>query len=322
VEDFTMPPRIKIRGIYSTALTRLFLDQGYAIADPSAAICERFGIRANQWTPHITILAKKDLQGIELAGEPEMLTATLNILQGSLPDAAMLYLDCTDTFDNLLNAVIEFPAASKQRLDEIRSTVCPTLQKHHRFRIIDEQRLEDLERVLEKHPERQSALELQSFREMILFPLEKGGVFKLQHIRPAGKPMRPREGLISKIEESSIQFKRTFSAGRYDGLDLPIERGDYGVTEITEGDWFIKHSYFSREQNLKGEYYNINTPVELYPYGARYLDLEIDVVKRAGEQPLLIDREKLFMLLNEGRIGRALQTKALEVAEELMRSLR
>jgi predicted RNA-binding protein associated with RNAse of E/G family len=58
--------------------------------------------------------------------------------------------------------------------------------------------------------------------------------------------------------------------------------------------------------------------VELYPYGARYLDLEVDVVHRAGEEPFLIDREKLAMVCRSGCISEELGKKALAVAEGLL----
>lgn len=132
--------------------------------------------------------------------------------------------------------------------------------------------------------------------------------------------MRPREGVIANTDSKGFVFRRSFSKGRYDGLDLPIQEGDYGVTEIREGAWTIKHSYFTKDNRLIGEYYNINSPVELYPYGARYLDLEVDVVCRAGENPFLMDREKLALLTRSGCISTDLETKALAVAEELLRT--
>jgi len=317
-----MPLRVKIRGSYSTAITRLLLDHNYPVVDPSSKLCERFGLAADKAPADVEIRDKHDRQGIELVGEPERVTQFLTFLQEHLTDVVLLQLEPLEQPENLVKAIIEFPADSKQALDQARSNVCSTLARHHRLRVINSHKLDVFEDSLAKHPEKRGLLEQQSFREMIMLPLEKVGVFKLEHIRAAGRRIRPREGIIVDAGEHHVIFKRSFSAGRYDGLDLPIEKGDYGLTEIQEGAWSVRHSYFSKGKTLKGEYYNINTAVELYPYGARYLDLEVDIVRRAGEQPIMIDREKLAILVHEGRISKTLETKAMEAAEELMKSLR
>jgi hypothetical protein len=144
---------------------------------------------------------------------------------------------------------------------------------------------------------------------------------RLEHIRPSGKPIRPREGILQSVAENRIVFKRIFSKGRYDGLDLPIRKGDYCLTEIREGEWYVKHAYFSKEHLRIGEYININTPTEVYPYGARYVDLEVDVIRRTGEIAFATDREKLELLARAGCIGKDLQSRALIVAEQMLRSL-
>jgi len=81
----------------------------------------------------------------------------------------------------------------------------------------------------------------------------------------------------------------------------------------------------SRESYSGGKltiyYFNINTPTELYPFGARYVDLEVDVIRRAGEKAFEIDREKLLMLARKGCIGQGLQERAVQVAEDILRSL-
>ena len=133
--------------------------------------------------------------------------------------------------------------------------------------------------------------------------------------------MRPREGILVSADARGFMFRRAFSKGHYDGLDVPIQEGDYGLTEVKEGAWHIKHSYYTREHKLIGDYFNINTPVELYPYGARYLDLEADVVCRTGEKPFLIDREKLALLCRNGCISSDLEKKAAAVAEDLLQTL-
>ena len=175
---------------------------------------------------------------------------------------------------------------------------------------------------MEKQPHLKEELDSSLFQEVILTPLSKAGVVRLEHIKISGKPVRPREGILLESKGGRFLVKRSFFSGRYDGLGQMIEEGDYGITEVQEGAWYIKHAYYSKDGRPKGEYYNINTPVELFPYGARYLDLEVDVVRQVGGEPFIVDREDLALLARDGMIGAKLEKKAVEVAESLMEKLR
>jgi hypothetical protein len=316
-----MSTSIKIRSIYATALTKLMLDSGYYVADPSTKIRKLFGLEETDSSYEILILDRPDFQGVHLTGPPERLTQCLTFLQERLLDATLLQFVAAEEETGLVKASLEFPGLSKQILDQIRLNVMPTLTKHHRFRIIASKALERAEHTLLRNPERRQSLEDELFRDEILIPLQSAGLARLEHIRPSGRPMRPREGTVINVDVHGLTFRRSFSKGRYDGLDVPIQEGDYGLSEIQEGAWYVKHSYYTREHRLIGEYFNVNTPVELYPYGARYLDLEVDVVYRTGEKPFLIDREKLALLCRNGGISGELERKALAVAEDLLYTL-
>jgi predicted RNA-binding protein associated with RNAse of E/G family len=76
---------------------------------------------------------------------------------------------------------------------------------------------------------------------------------------------------------------------------------------------------FQTDGRLIGEYFNVNTPVEVYPYGARYLDLEVDVVRRTGEEPRVLDEEKLAYQTKQGSVSPSLARKAMQVVDEIMR---
>ncbi|NWF56478.1 MAG: DUF402 domain-containing protein [Syntrophaceae bacterium] len=327
-----MNKAIKIRGIYTTAFTRLFLDSDYRIAEPSPEIRQRFKLSPTARAADILLKDREDRQGVDILGEPEGISTLLKIIQENLIDATLMNIrpldaEETETLEELrpsgelARAWLELGGASKGKLDDLRSTVIPTLARHHRLRIVQAALLEKAEKRLEERPELKKKLEKEVFQEAILFPLSKAAGIRLEHLKVRDKPVRPREGVIWEAKETRVLIKRSFSRGRYDGLDLPIEEGDYGLTEVQEGAWAVKHRYFSKDGKLKGEYFNINTPVELYPHGARYIDLEIDVVRRAGESPVIVDREDLALLVKEGKISRKMEQKAMETAEQLLKRI-
>jgi hypothetical protein len=323
-----MAAAIKIRGIYTTAFTRLLLDSGCRIADPSPEIRQRFKLGPIPKAPDILIKDRDDHQGVDIIGEADRISRLLKSIQETLLDAVLMrfeplgegqaeLIDELQASRELSHARLELGGASKEKLDQLRSSVVPTLTRHHRLRILCPATLERAEKKLAERPELKTKLAKKVFQEAILLPLSKAEGVRLEHLKIREKPIRPREGIFWEAKGTRVLIKRSFSRGRYDGLDLPIEGGDYGLTEVQEGAWRVKHSYFSKDGKLKGEYYNINTPVELYSYGARYIDLEIDVVRRAGKPPFIVDREDLALLVKEGKISRQLEKKAMEEAEEI-----
>ncbi|MDR3553188.1 MAG: DUF402 domain-containing protein [Syntrophobacteraceae bacterium] len=317
-----MSPRIKIRGIYSTALTKLALDSGFQVVQPSEKMRERFCEELPDQLPYeILVRDRDDLQGIEARGEADHVCKLLVRLQELLLDAVIVSILPSDDSEPLVVANLELPGGAKEKLDAFRSAVVPTLRNHHRLKIIAPEQLEAAEAEFYRRPDDRCALENMLFRKAILGPLVEGGQVRLEHIRPSGRPMRPRLGVLQSATPKRVVFRREFSTGRYDGLDLPIQQGDYCLTEIREGDWCVKHSYYSKQNLGIGDYYNINTPTELYPYGARYVDLELDVIQRAAESAFAIDREKFEMLVRKGCIGKDLENKVLVTSEQLLRRL-
>src|SRR5690242_4819098 len=147
-----MPPRIKIRGIYSTGLTKLALDSGFEIIDPSLKVKERFELKFPNGSYDIMIQDREDLQGIELKGEADQLSPVLTKLQQVLLDAILVGFRPTDENEPVVIASLELPGASKERLDELRASVVPTLKNHHRLKLINAQMLESAEIELLKDP--------------------------------------------------------------------------------------------------------------------------------------------------------------------------
>ena len=313
---------VKIRGVYATALTRILVDGGCLVTDPSREICDRFPALPRGAEHDVLIQDRDDRQGIQLAGPPEHLWRVIRLLRDSLLDPVLVGFGASASRDGFCLACLELPGKAKERLDRIRSRVLPTLSGHHRFRALDSKSLQRLEAGLGNGSPSRESLEVEAYEAMILHPLSRARQVILEHVKPCGKPIPPRAGHLLSLGRDHFVMKRVFRCnGRYDGLDVPMESGDYGITEAHEGRGYVRHAYYSREGRLKGEYYNLNTAVELYPYGGRYVDLELDVVRRAGEKPFLTDEEKFSMLARDGIIGTALETEVKETARFLMETL-
>ena len=78
--------KAKVRGIYTTALTKLLLENGFEVVQPSQAIKSRFGISDNNEPPDLKIKDKHDLQGVVALGKKEAVQAFKAILQATLED--------------------------------------------------------------------------------------------------------------------------------------------------------------------------------------------------------------------------------------------
>ena len=117
-----------IRGIFTTALTKLFLGYDYDIVQPSEEIAERLGLEVLEEDPDLTIHNRLDLQGVVARGTTNNLEAQRNIIGKEINDVVLRRKVGGSCMD------IEFPWDSKKKLDEYRRTVFPTVQKHHYYK--------------------------------------------------------------------------------------------------------------------------------------------------------------------------------------------
>ena len=65
------PPAVRIRGIYTTALTRSLLDAGQTVVQASAPIRERFDADFGDETHDVTVATTEDRQGVGVHGDPD-----------------------------------------------------------------------------------------------------------------------------------------------------------------------------------------------------------------------------------------------------------
>jgi len=79
--------KTKIRGVYSTALTKLLLDNGFEIVQLSPTIKQRFSLSENQSPPDLKIKDRYDLQGVRVLGTSNAVTALQSLLHSAFVDA-------------------------------------------------------------------------------------------------------------------------------------------------------------------------------------------------------------------------------------------
>jgi Ribonuclease G/E len=78
--------KAQVRGIYTTALTKMLLKNGFEIVNPSLAIKKRFKLSENSASPDIKIKDRYDLQGIRALGKREAIETLHSILHSNLED--------------------------------------------------------------------------------------------------------------------------------------------------------------------------------------------------------------------------------------------
>jgi len=462
----------RIRGIYSTALTKLLLDQGFEIVQPSATLKDRFKLEGNMESPDIDIYDRYDRQGVRVLGKAEAVKAFKSILQAHFDDviirewkvtadgiykglkkhldidthsvlvdigSAIGEVDEEEIRDSNIQQVIvqverrrigakepiltteikipgkyailipghqvkvsrkildfqkrthliqlgkdldlrdwgviwrtsatdqptevlrneiasllkegegvlkkaeqteapavlwegnhfietEFPSLSKRKFDKIRRVVTPTLDGHHLYKTCEKEissAVDMAEKLLE---EGKSYKEVEAlFQETIQkeYP-EVGSTIEIKHVKLDGRVFHLGEALIESFDNNNsvIEFSRVFmSEGVYDGLKTRKEPGDIAITEARVGEWYFKTRYFSKDGKSKGTYVNLNTPLELYPYGIRYIDLEIDVCIWPDGKIEILDEEKFEDAMREGLVTQKLSEIVKEKLQELLKNL-
>lgn len=222
------------------------------------------------------------------------------------------------------------PLDSKEELDVIRDGVTPTTPLHHMvkswggpFDVLVEF-ADSLSRPGLKNTIQESVLRLLSRRL-----LERGQVV-VEHVSPDGGRVRlgrfrvARADLTKDKRGLELRLERQIkSGGVYDGLGLPKEPGDYSVTSLSTCSWLVIHEYKDQAGGTKGVYVNINTKPEARPEGViKYIDLYVDVVKRPGSPPEVIDVDQLEAALREGLVAKSVYDEVMRLATRLRDVLR
>ncbi len=223
-------------------------------------------------------------------------------------------------------SIVTLPSPAKRVMDELRSTVYPTIEMHHSLKgsgSLESMLVDYAEEALRRGScDKEAGISALSFIASRLV----GKRITIDHRVPDGRMYRLGPYIVDSYSDDgegvSLTLKRIFrKSGILNGIKVAKEPGDIAITKMNTGSWMIVHEYTSRDGRLLGYYANINTPPEIGFERIRYIDLHIDVVKRPGEDPIIIDKDELDEAYNRGYVTRALYEKALEEAQKAARYL-
>ncbi|NHI92756.1 MAG: DUF402 domain-containing protein [Candidatus Lokiarchaeota archaeon] len=228
---------------------------------------------------------------------------------------------------------IEFPADTRERIDNIRKEIktTQTLKNHHYYKICSFELGEvikfsehvtfnnnSLIEILEQEMERYFGNLYPKLNTMVRITHAKvdGRVFQLT---PGNLIEFDLDKKYMKIHRKILGSKKRY----YDGLNLTKEEGDYAINSFQLGSWYMKTEYFNRKGDIKGEYWNVSSPIEFFPhpYQIYYLDLEIDLVKLPDGEIVILDEDKLEKAYEEGYISLALKNKSYQLIQEIKTKL-
>jgi hypothetical protein len=328
--------RVRIRGIYATALSVLFVRHGFILSDPSPTVAARLDLATARDRPtghtageDVAVADRRDRHGIVVRGLPHAVSAVVETLRGALPDAVVRphaprqrAAPWQQALQQLLATVeIELPGLSKDTLDALRAEVAPTVPGHHFFKTLSSERVDQAEALVAQGHD-PAALAAALRQELIYSAYAPGASFTTCHVKISGGEL-PLRGRIQNFAGGLLTIERAFSpGGRYDTLDIPKLRGDSGTLELPEGGCVCRRTYRRASGEALGELYNISTPVELGPDAARYVDLEVDVARFPDGRVEVVDIDQLQARVQEGYITRALADRAVRLAERLAELLR
>ncbi len=201
----------------------------------------------------------------ELQGEIKRLQRELHRLEGHPEEGIPGQLRAGQP-----TLLFEVPGASKQTLDRWRARLVPTEPGYHQHQV---------EQARHKRVGASPAI---------------GDTVAIEHVKVSTELSVVMSGLVVEAVPHRLTVRRDIRGkGQYDGLGVPKELGDYALSEFCAGSWKYETRYYTREGRLKGIYVNVNTPIEIYSDRVRYVDLELDVVQRPGEQASIVDEPDL-----------------------------
>ncbi|MCX8189497.1 MAG: DUF402 domain-containing protein [Nitrososphaeria archaeon] len=314
--------KVKVRGIYATALTKLLLENGFKIAQPSIEIINRLNIEPNEENFDAEVRDRLDKNGVIVIGKNETIKDILRVLKENLDDTIFRYLTPQSVVNGIVDVII--PLYSKRKLDKIRNTITPTIEDHHLFKTWNNEitsYVVQAEKLLEMGQPYESVKQL--FYAVIgkYLPYE-GDKIRILHHKLDGKVYELGTAIVKSFLDDKLEYSRFIkSNGYYDGLEVQKEQNDIAESFTKIGEMYIITKYLSKDRKIKGKYINIGTGVELIPNGIRYVDLEVDVCVYPDGSIKIVDEERFEEAFTKGMFSERLYNMVKEKINYILQKL-
>jgi hypothetical protein len=216
-----------------------------------------------------------------------------------------------------------FGREARFELDERRRAVAPTMPGHHRTKAATgaaSTAVDFVETVCEElfgdESDNETGNDAFPFRAVVgQFGPAVGESVSIGHGKPDGRYIDLGPGEVTDIDGETVTVERELSGGgSYDALGVPKREGDVATTKFREGRWWYPTVYRGADGERRGTYVNVCTPLEVFPGEVRYVDLHVDVIRRADGTVERVDDDELNDAVEAGLVGEQLATKARSVA--------
>ena len=216
-----------------------------------------------------------------------------------------------------------FGREARFELDERRRAVAPTMPGHHRTKAATgaaSTAVDFVETVCEElfgdESDNETGNDAFPFRAVVgQFGPAVGESVSIGHGKPDGRYIDLGPGEVTDIDGETVTVERELSGGgSYDALGVPKREGDVATTKFREGRWWYPTVYRGADGERRGTYVNVCTPLEVFPGEVRYVDLHVDVIRRADGTVERVDDDELDDAVEAGLVGEQLATKARSVA--------
>ncbi len=194
--------------------------------------------------------------------------------------------------EGMTTAHVRFDKEARELLDETRREIKPTIEMHHRLKNDMFMNIVDFSENLIKSGVNEKKIN----KEVKLFidrkRAKQGDLYLLVEYKPDQSAVYLK-GKIEETGDDNLKIKRFLKAGTIIPIvNISVERGDYLLNIVKEGEWFVRNELYSKDDELKAVFYTVNSPIEILSTKAIMNSYNVAVLFDEGKEILGLDNLK------------------------------